>query len=468
MRNCILLLVFSSFSWTSFSQGTACSDAIPLTLNGTLNNYSTSSSTGANVLCANNGVTPITWFSFTSNASAESPLLDITAADGQPCEIAMYTSCSGNMNNNLETPSSMCFDDGTGLWAPAHNYAVMPNTTYYLRVKTATSTTLQVEGQSYTPANNTCSGATAVDENLLADNNATHKPATGINPPDLCAASIENTAYYQYNVAATGTSIINISSISCDNGAGNNISGFQIGFFTGNCGSLTWLNPCFSGSGSFVQATTPVLSAGTKVYVAIDGFEGSNCRYNIQAINAITLASEIKNFSGWKNKKSNLLKWESINALTKQFEVERSADGNSFTSIGRLINPSTNKKNDFEFEDRYPLRKGWYRLKEVLYNDEIRFSKTLRIIRLESNEQQLILTQTADLLTAQFQNNYYERAPLVIVNSLGQLVSRTFISCNKGSNSFSKNIAGLPPGNYFITLQTKNENFKAAFTKRIK
>jgi hypothetical protein len=462
MRNCILLLVFSSFSTSSFSQGTDCSDAIPLTLNGASNNYSTSSATGANVLCANNGTTPITWFSFTTNASAASPLLNITSADGQPCEIAMYTSCSGNMNNNLETPSSMCFDDGTGLWAPAHNYAVMPNTTYYLRIKSATSTTLQIEGKSYTPANNTCNGATAIDGNLLADNNATHKPGAGINPPDLCAASIENTAYYQYNVAATGTSIINISSISCDNGAGNNISGFQIGFFTGSCGSLTWLNPCFSGSGSFVQATTPVLNAGTKVYVAIDGFEGSNCQYNIQAINAITLSGNIKSFSGSKNKMGNMLKWECLNATSEYFEVERSLDGKLFASIGKLVNQ---KRTLFEFEDNHPPPKAWYRLKEVIDDKEIRFSRTLRLIREASSYQQLSVTQASNSLTTEFASDNNESFKLIIINSYGQQVYNAATFFYKGSNRLTTDISSLPIGNYFVILQAKNQYLSGSFTK---
>lgn len=465
MRTCLLFFLVGSFSTSAFTQGISCSTAVPISLNGTSNSYATSSSTDGNVLCPNNGITPVTWFSITTNATAESPLLDITTGDGQACEIVMYTSCSGNMNNNLEAGSSMCFDDGTGLWAPAHNYSLSANTTYYLRIKTTTSTTLQITGSSYTPPNNSCAGATPIDGNLLTDNNATHKPGPGINPPDLCAASIENTAYYQYNVASTGTSIINISSISCDNGAGNNISGFQIGFFTGSCGSLTWLNPCFSGSGSFVQATTPVLNAGTKVYVAIDGFEGSNCRYNVQAINAITLSNGLKNFAGWKNKKSNILKWESTNPLAKYFEIERSIDGISFTPIGALANHARDNQNPFEFEDNDPPQKAWYRLKEVLEGKEVKFSKTVRLIRDEFPYQKLYLTQTSSLLVGEFVSDYEEKSELLIFNLYGQRVFSTIVNCRKGLNHLSTNISALPTGNYFAILQTKNSKLKSVFYK---
>ena len=144
MKTVVVFLIIMGTGLNAISQGTDCSSAISLTLNGSTTNHSTSSSTGGNVLCTNNGTTPVTWFRFTTNASAEPPLLNITAADGQPCEIAMYTSCSGNMSNNFESTSSMCFEDGTGLWAPAHNYSLSANTSYYLRIKTATSTNLQI------------------------------------------------------------------------------------------------------------------------------------------------------------------------------------------------------------------------------------------------------------------------------------------------------------------------------------
>src|SRR5688572_33061471 len=138
MKTYVILLLFFSPCIKALSQGDDCANAINIPLDGSTNNYSTSSATGSNVLCTVNGTTPITWFKFTTNASAVCPLLDISTSDGQPLEIAMYTGCTGNMNNNLESASSMCFQDGTGLWAPAHDYVLTGNTTYYLRIKTTT------------------------------------------------------------------------------------------------------------------------------------------------------------------------------------------------------------------------------------------------------------------------------------------------------------------------------------------
>ena len=151
MKTLVTLQLLLCCVINALTQGTDCSSAISLNLNGSLNDYSTSSATDVNVLCTNNGTTPVTWFQFTTNGSAHCPLLNITASDGQAVEVAMYTSCGGNMSNNLETGSSMCFYDGTGLWAPSETFVLSGNTTYYLRVKTATSCTISIGGQHSPP-----------------------------------------------------------------------------------------------------------------------------------------------------------------------------------------------------------------------------------------------------------------------------------------------------------------------------
>jgi hypothetical protein len=461
MKTYVILLLFFLSGIKTFAQGDACSNAINIPLDGSINNYSTSSSTGSNVLCSNNGTTPITWFKFTTNSAAETPLLNITASDGQACEIAMYTSCSGSMNNNLQTGSSMCFDDGTGLWAPAHNYTLAANTTYFLRIKTETTTNLQIIGKNYSPANNTCAGATSVDGTSIMDNNATHKPSTEINASDLCAASIENTAFYEYYVATSGTSIINISNISCDNGAGDNIAGFQIGFFSGSCSNLTWIEPCYSGVGSFVQATTGVLPAGTKVYVAVDGFEGSNCKYSIQAINAYVLAEEIKNFGGMNTNGINKLKWTYIgrNSLA-YFELERSEDGKSFNTIGKFY------KSDiphYSFEDVNPPPKSYYRLKLVYQNDQMKKSKIIQLNYKTTS--QLFSWVSHNILNIQIDSETGGNTNLAILDLYGQKLLSTRFDLKKGHNTLRRDISGLPSGKYVLVIHNSTFQNSRVFIK---
>jgi hypothetical protein len=38
----------------------------------------------------------------------------------------------------------------------------------------------------------------------ITDNNACNSPGTGVNPTDLCASTLENTAFYKYTVLVDG------------------------------------------------------------------------------------------------------------------------------------------------------------------------------------------------------------------------------------------------------------------------
>jgi hypothetical protein len=448
-----------------FSQsGATCGTAILLTLDGVIRNYSTSSSTGGYVLCLGAGTSPITWFQFTTNASAECPLLNVTASDGFDCEVALYSACNGS--GNLITASSMCFYDGGGLWAPAQSVPVSANTTYYLRIKTSTACNISIGGQPYAPDNNSCSGAFSISTVGISDNNSCHQPGTGITASQLCAFSLENTAWYQFYIAADGQAIINISSISCDNGANNNNNGFQIGFFTGNCSSLNWIN-CTSGAGSFVQATTPSLTSGTKVFVAIDGNAGSNCSYSIGGINVFgVLDVNLRNFSGWKTASSNILKWTAANETGGYYEIERSFNGKDFSSLGRINSKGNVIKTDYSFEDKDPASVSFYRLKQVDNTNKISLSQVIKIERTDFHDIELTLENPVfNFLKININTRATAKYEYRIINLQGEILQVGSLECYKGTNRFSKQVTALQTGSYFLILRNKEISVSKSFVK---
>ena len=457
--NFILLLSVPS---SALSQGTDCSSAFAINFDGVLRSFNASSSLGDNVVCNNNGKTPITWFRFTTNASASCPLLTIQASDGQPCEIALYTSCNGN---NLEASSSMCFEDGNGLWAPAETYVIGSNKTYYLRVKTSTATTIAIAAQTHEPDNNSCLGATPIDGTPILDNNACHHSGEPeVTPPQLCAFTLENTAFYTYYVASKGNTIINISDIACDNGAANNSSGFQIGFFSGVCGNLTPLN-CSSGTGNFVQATTPVLDANTKVFVAVDGFGGSNCSYRIQALNAYILSTGIEGFSAWQTSTSNLLKWKDSKSDVLYFDVQRSVDGSFFQSIGIVNRHELNKTAVYSFEDNKATSKCWYRIKKINLQGKTEYSNIVAVNRKQKAPVTVYAVQEGNMLKLSTNNDIIGRWEMIVFNIHGQAVKQESLNLIKGESLFSKDLSFLRPGQYIITLTNRQQRISHVFVK---
>jgi hypothetical protein len=463
-----LFLLFQPL-WLMAQTGGTCASAFPIPLDGVKRIFNTSSNNATAVVCTNYpGSSPITWFSFTTNAAAEMPLMDIAAADSTNCEIAMSTSC--NLNNGLEAGSSMCFDDGWGLWAPAHNFNLSPNTTYYLRIKTATATTISITAQSHTPTNNLCSGATPVGSTPINDNNACNRPSSEVTPAQLCAFTIENTAFYQFYVASNGQAIINISNIYCDNGPYNNGSGFQIGFFTGSCGALTPLS-CAAGAGTngFVQATTPSLSAGTKVYVAIDGDAGSNCQYSFNALNAfgVLAETEFKNFSGWRTFTTNVLKWISTTNKTVHFLVERSINGSEFASIGEVSPMGAHGQAvNCKFEDPQPSQVTYYRVKQVASNGQITMSNTLRIERKNEKVNKFrVFNPVRENLAYEFDSDTEDVVDYTISSAFGQVFSHGKLQLQNGTNRLSQSISNIPAGHYVLTISSRTSSQSLSFIK---
>jgi hypothetical protein len=456
----IILPVFLMFRLLVNAQtGSSCATAIPLTLDAVYRNYTTSASTGSSLVCSYASSTPITYFSFTTNSLGERVILDINAPGGQPCEVVLYdgTSCNGG---TLNTVSSMCFDDGTGLWSFSETFTPSPNTTYKLRIKTAIAGTLTIKGYNYTPPNDDCAGAFSISPVLITDNNANDLPGPGVVPGQLCASTLENTAFYTFTVESRGVTTFSIENISCDNGPATNSNGFQVGFFTGTCPSLVNFK-CYMGMGPNIGIQTDTLEAGTKIYVAVDGLQGSNCVFGVRAINSIPLAASLKYFTAWKEPAGNILKWVSLQESDNRgFELERSADGVHFITIGYIpgqLNSTTEKI--YQFNDPTPLVHSFYRLKIVSTAGKFNFSNVVLVERGNLPAIDIkVNNPVSQMMNMTLISTSAEDMLITVVNINGQVVFRDKINCTKGINAYSRNVSFLPVGRYTIIANTQNGN----------
>ena len=464
-RVCVTACVLFNLFFSLHAQtGVDCANAIPLTMDGVSRNYATSAASGTSIICTGyTGSSPVTYFSFTTNSTPDKVLIDITAPTAGPCEVLLYTnSCA-----TLYSSGSMCFDDGKGLWSFGHAFAIQANTTYKLRIKTSTTGNIAISARYYNPPNNTCLGATGIGATPITDNNACNSAGSGVNPTDLCASTLENTAFYKYAVIVDGVSIVNINNISCDNGASNNNNGFQIGFFTGSCSALTPIS-CFSGSGSFVTASTVSLTAGTEVFVAIDGVSGANCKYEISVINGNVLAVSIADFIGLKTGSSNLLKWTGLQEkLGNYYEIQRSDNNREFKTIGRISSVKTSSENtDYEFEDKNPSLVSYYRIKHIDQGGQSFYSKIVLLRRGTDNAVLVELTNPVrNSLNMRLTTTSADDVGITIMNLMGQAVLNDHLKCSKGANLYTKSLSNLPAGNYYLLLRSDEIQSVTPFIK---
>jgi hypothetical protein len=463
MKNAVLIYLSLSWITPTNAQGSTCSAPILIPMDGTVRNYASTANTGMNLICTANVASPVTWFSFTTNATASCPLISVTASDGQPCEVVFYPFCGSYLSS-----SSMCLSDGAGLWSPVPSYTLTANTTYFLRIKTTTACTISIGAQHYNPGTNSCAGALAISSSPITDNNACNKPTTEVAASDVCAVTLDNTAFYQFYVATTGVCLININNISCDNRNNSSSSGFQVGFFEGACGALTPLS-CMTGTGGFIQATTPSLPAGTHVYVAIDGTSGANCTYEISGVNiyGVLAAEQFKNFSAWKGVYSNTLKWTSLRDATFHYEIERSANGKEFVSIGKVSGRRGSVDGvNYSFEDIQPLRYAYYRLKHTDLAGKSAVSQTVLVVRKDDALLKIKLVNPAnDNLHLAIESTQPVNLRYSVFNMSGQEFQSGIISCSVGATQISKDVSRIPSGKYFIRLYNKDVHETIVFVK---
>jgi len=456
----ILLVPFLSFS----QPGSSCASPIPITMDSISRSYTISASTGSNVVCSSLGTSPITYFSLVANSSGQNMILRITGPNTGWVEVAFYdgTSCT---NGYLETASSICFYDGTGLWAPSENFVITPNKTYILRIKTAATGTLTIQGYYYTPPNNSCATAMPIGTILSFDNNAAHKPAADISPAGVCAVFLTNTALYTYTVDYTGPTSIVLENLVCDNNYQSDLLnlGFQVGIFKGSCAGLTNV-ACYIGVPGTFQFSGGTQTAGTQMYVAINGILSSNCEYGIRAINAALLAADLKYFTAFRSPNGNILKWVSLKEDENAFfEIQRSIDSRSFTTIDRVngqVNSITEKS--YQVTDASPPPTCYYRLKLVDINGKSTYSKVVRVDRKSGANSKIKFNNiVTNQLSIQVEDLKQEKVSIKIIDASGREEYKQNTTIINSGDNININTSGLSSGLHYMIFSTSD--YKQAF-----
>jgi hypothetical protein len=464
----VILVVLCISTTYTYSQGASCSNPYSLLLDEVSRNFTISPSTSNASHCSGadfNGQGRETIFTITTDAAGSPVLIYVSTSPAQPLEITLYTGCANNGNcSNIQGSSSVCFSDGAGYWAPDALLTLAPNTTYYLRAWTANPGTLTLTGKNYNPSNNICIGATDITQEAQDDNNACNKASAEVTAVQLCAATLENTAFYRYVVESNGVSSVQLNEINCDNSVVGPENGFQVGFFVGSCASLSQIS-CASGSGGSFTATTGWLAAGTQVTVAIDGTSGSNCSYKISAFNATILPIILKYFTAWKRPDANRLTWSTTSEENfSYFEIEKSIDGVNFISIAtKQGRGSVGRETSYVFDDNEVKALQYYRLKYVDGGGKSAYSNVLKVNRDDLTNAKVVFNNKVNsMLALRLIDLPSNNLVIKIIDNSGREVKTLRVRINPGENSFNLNTGSIPSGFYYLILSA--ENYKRTFS----
>lgn len=229
---------------------------------------------------------------------------------------------------------------------------------------------------------------------------------------------------------------------------------------------------------SGTQVTVPfntTLIANENYYIQIDTraffdvsgmtYQGINNETTFNFTASSTLPLNLLSFNGNLENDKAILTWTTANEIdTKEMIVERSSDGNNFTTVGKVTAKGSGD-NSYQFIEELSNKNQivYYRLKLVDQDETFTYSKVIRL--------QVTLTTTGELQVYPNPaiNSIYLNPPsaqlskgdVKIFNQQGQLVQKQFWSAPNHIN-----ISGLAAGMYFIEISDGTNRYSKSFIKR--
>ncbi|WP_299758249.1 T9SS type A sorting domain-containing protein [uncultured Pontibacter sp.] len=187
----------------------------------------------------------------------------------------------------------------------------------------------------------------------------------------------------------------------------------------------------------------------------------------------VPLPVELVYFRAALQQKQVLLKWLTASEENnKEFVVERSADGKSFSAIGTIAGAgTTTQAQQYSFIDNEPvLGTTYYRLKQVDFDGEFAYSNIVFIQAngTTSQEQNLAVWPNPfdQQVTAEIFSKTAAEAIVELSDMQGQQVYRGTVQLKPGFNTLELPFKGLSSGMYILRLKGGDINESAKVIKK--
>ena len=161
------------------------------------------------------------------------------------------------------------------------------------------------------------------------------------------------------------------------------------------------------------------------------------------------------------------MRWTTLTEQNnKGFDIERSTDGRTFSTIGfvasKATNGNSNQNISYSFvDDRAANNAYYYRLRQVDLDNKASLSNTIRI----KGEKATALTLSGiypnpvqEKLNITIDAPTRDQVSLVVTDIYGKQVMQQFVSVETGSNTASFAVNHLSSGTYIIKIISKSNN----------
>lgn len=410
-----------------------------------------------------------------TNASAQCISFNFTGLDAaNGTEISLWSGCSGGALSGYVAGSINCYTGSSSIgWATA-GLGLAPNTCYYLRVwtKDPPTATATVCANAESPTNDFCSAPQQIGTSPTAYDNYCMTAGTAGDPAaaEFCAGSLENNAWYSFTTLSTCvfpcSVTLTISGISCS-GGGN---GFQIGYWTGSCGSLTNIG-CTSGSGGTVTATINNLNPNQTVIIGIDGNAGAYCNFSISGTNITPLPVGLVDFAGARQEQFVSLNWQTLSEVRNDhFTIYRSLDGEKWDQISQVEGLEySNELTNYAYVDNFSSDETvYYRLAQTDLNGSEVFLKDISVKPEAVNTALTVVPNPVanGVCELKYSSKRNENVEIMIYDFKGAVIFNSTYETVKGDNTFDMDLSKLNKGVYLVRLQNSLESMESRIVVR--
>jgi hypothetical protein len=178
-------------------------------------------------------------------------------------------------------------------------------------------------------------------------------------------------------------------------------------------------------------------------------------------------------FTGENREKANNLKWTTATeSNNKGFELQRSADGGNFSSIGTINSKAENGNStsalNYSFIDEKPfIGTNYYRLKQIDRDGKATYSSVV-ILKGDKSGLQISAVYPSpakDNLNIAITSTKNEKAAIVITDISGKTIRQINTTLVQGDNNLEINVSTLAKGSYYIRLIMNDEVKTSQFIK---
>jgi trimeric autotransporter adhesin len=195
-------------------------------------------------------------------------------------------------------------------------------------------------------------------------------------------------------------------------------------------------------------------------------------RFMIEAGLESTLPVSLVSFTGKRENTINLLSWTtSTESNNKGFELERSADGKNFSSIGFVATKGADGNSvstlNYNFNDERALAgTNYYRLKQVDKDGKFTYSSTVVL----KGEKSLLISAlypnpAKDQVNMVVSSERNAKANITVTDLSGKIVLQVNTTLTSGDNNINFNVSAFSKGTYYVRLTSDEEVRTTQFMK---